>query len=82
MRIAWRTVGAIGKRVAAEAQRERDLLAGLRRIGIDEISRAPRGAIEPGGMRGPPPVSCPEEPGELQIAAAIVTTSRPPAKWN
>jgi transposase len=38
MRIAWRTVGSICERVAAEAQREIDLLAGLRRIGIDEIS--------------------------------------------
>ena len=38
MRIAWRTVGAICQRVADEAQREVDLLAGLKRIGIDEIS--------------------------------------------
>ena len=38
MRIAWRTVGAICSRVAAEAGRDVDLLAGLRRIGIDEIS--------------------------------------------
>jgi transposase len=38
MRVAWRTVGAICRRVAAEAGREVDLLAGLRRIGIDEIS--------------------------------------------
>lgn len=38
MRTSWRTVGRICERVAAEAQRERDLLAGLRRIGIDEIS--------------------------------------------
>jgi transposase len=38
MRIAWRTVGAICERVAGDAQREVDLLAGLRRIGIDEIS--------------------------------------------
>jgi len=38
MRVAWRTVGAIIERVAAEAQREVDLLDGLRRIGIDEIS--------------------------------------------
>lgn len=38
MRVAWRTVGAICARVAAEAGREVDLLAGLRRIGIDEIS--------------------------------------------
>jgi transposase len=38
MRIAWRSVGRICERVAAEAGREVDLLAGLRRIGIDEIS--------------------------------------------
>ncbi len=38
MRIAWRTVDEICERVCAEAQRDVDLLAGLRRIGIDEIS--------------------------------------------
>lgn len=38
MRIAWRTVGAICERVCDEAQHEVDLLDGLRRIGIDEIS--------------------------------------------
>jgi transposase len=38
MRVAWRTVGAICERVCDEAQREVDLLDGLRRIGIDEIS--------------------------------------------
>jgi transposase len=38
MRIAWRTVGRVCERVAAEAQRGVDLLADLRRIGIDEIS--------------------------------------------
>jgi transposase len=38
MRVAWRTVGAICERVCEEAQRDVDLLAGLRRIGIDEIS--------------------------------------------
>lgn len=38
MRVAWRTVGGICERVCAEAVREVDLLAGLRRIGIDEIS--------------------------------------------
>jgi len=38
MRVAWRTVGAILERVAAEAVRDVDLLDGLRRIGIDEIS--------------------------------------------
>ena len=38
MRISWRSVGRICERVAAEAGREADLLAGLRRIGIDEIA--------------------------------------------
>jgi len=38
MRIAWRTVGGICERACAEAKRQVDLLAGLRRIGIDEIS--------------------------------------------
>jgi transposase len=38
MRIAWRTVGGICERVADEAAREVDLLANLKRVGIDEIS--------------------------------------------
>ena len=38
MRVAWRTVGAICERVCDDARREIDLLDGLRRIGIDEIS--------------------------------------------
>ncbi len=38
MRVAWRTVGWICERVMAEARAQRDLLAGLRRIGFDEIS--------------------------------------------
>ena len=38
MRIAWRTVGAIITRVWADTAGEVDALAGLRRIGIDEIS--------------------------------------------
>lgn len=38
MRIAWRTVGAICARVAADAEVAVDRLAGLKRIGIDEIS--------------------------------------------
>jgi len=38
MRISWRSVGAICERVAAVAGRDADLLAGLKRIGIDEIS--------------------------------------------
>ena len=38
MRIAWRTVGRICERVAAEGKAGRDLLAGLNAIGFDEIS--------------------------------------------
>lgn len=38
MRIAWRTVGAIVTRVSADIDARVDRLAGLRRIGIDEIS--------------------------------------------
>ncbi|MCA1680168.1 MAG: ISL3 family transposase [Actinobacteria bacterium] len=38
MRIAWRTVGWICERAMAEQGAKRDLLAGLRRIGFDEIS--------------------------------------------
>jgi transposase len=38
MRIAWRTVGAMVARVWADTAGQVDLLAGLRRIGIDEIS--------------------------------------------
>jgi transposase len=38
MRIAWRTVGWICERVMAEQRAGRDLFAGLKRIGVDEIS--------------------------------------------
>ncbi len=38
MRIAWRTVGAIITRVWADVEKIHDRFAGLRRIGIDEIS--------------------------------------------
>jgi transposase len=38
MRTTWRTVGWICRRVAAEARAQRDLCAGLKRIGVDEIS--------------------------------------------
>src|SRR5450755_1983484 len=38
MRISWRTVGHIIARVSGEAEAATDRLAGLRRIGIDEIS--------------------------------------------
>jgi transposase len=38
MRVAWRTVGAIVARVAADAQARVDRWADLHRIGIDEIS--------------------------------------------
>jgi transposase len=38
MRVAWRTVGGVVTRVWADVEAGTDLLAGLRRIGIDEIS--------------------------------------------
>jgi len=38
MRIAWRTVGSIIARVWSDVEAGTDRLAGLRRIGIDEIS--------------------------------------------
>jgi transposase len=38
MRISWRTAGTIIARVATDAEAACDRLAGLRRIGIDEIS--------------------------------------------
>lgn len=38
LRIAWRTVGRIVESVGAEARSRVDLLGGLRRIGIDELS--------------------------------------------
>lgn len=38
VRVAWRTIGGIIGRVATEAEAAMDRLAGLRRIGIDEIS--------------------------------------------
>lgn len=38
MRIAWRSVGSIITRVWADVESQHDRLAGLRRIGIDEIS--------------------------------------------
>jgi len=38
MRIAWRTVGSIIARVWADVEALHDRFAGLRRLGIDEIS--------------------------------------------
>lgn len=38
MRIAWRTVGKVVARVWADTEAQVDLLDGLRRIGVDEIS--------------------------------------------
>jgi transposase len=38
LRVAWETVGRIVARVAVDAEQAADRLAGLRRIGIDEIS--------------------------------------------
>jgi transposase len=38
MRVSWRTVGAIVARVWADGERRQDRLAGVRRLGIDEVS--------------------------------------------
>lgn len=38
LRVAWRTVGSIVERVSTDRAKEVDRFAGLRRIGIDEIS--------------------------------------------
>jgi len=38
MRVSWRTVGSMIERVSAEKLAQRDQLAGLTRIGIDEIA--------------------------------------------
>src|SRR4029453_205761 len=38
LRVAWATVGRIVTRVVADAEQATDRLAGLRRIGIDEVS--------------------------------------------
>lgn len=38
MRVAWRTVGAVITRVWAEVEGRTDLMAGLSKIGIDEVS--------------------------------------------
>jgi transposase len=56
LRIAWATVGTIVARVVDEARAAVDPFDGLRRIGIDEVGCAPRGAVCPCGMRDPPPV--------------------------
>jgi transposase len=38
LRVAWRTVGRVCTRVAAEQASHVDRFAGLRRIGVDEIA--------------------------------------------
>jgi transposase len=38
LRVAWRTVGSIITRVVGDIDSQVDRLAGLRRIGIDEVS--------------------------------------------
>ena len=53
LRVGWHTIGPIVARVVAD-QLDAERLAGLVLIGVDEISCAPRGANEPGWVRGPP----------------------------
>ena len=52
MRVAWRAVGAICERVVVEAQREVDLLDGLKRIG-DRRDQPPQGPPLPDCRRRP-----------------------------
>ncbi len=66
LRIGWDTVGRIVQRVVADHLDERRL-TGLVTIGVDEISCAPRGAINPGGMRGP---TAGRRDGRLKLGAA------------
>ena len=66
LRIAWDTVGRIVERVVAEHLDERRL-DGLVAIVVDEISCAPRGANEPGWVRGPP---AGRRNGRLKLGAA------------
>jgi transposase len=48
LRIGWHTIGPLVQRVVADHLDERRL-EGLVTIGVDEISCAPRGAMQPGG---------------------------------
>ena len=69
MRTSWRSVGAICERVAQEVGRDLDLLAGLRRIGIDEIShrKGHHGLLDLGRCRSTTtPGRRPRRPGEGQ----------------
>jgi len=51
LRVAWRTVGRIVTRVMAAAGAGLDRYAGLRRIGIDEISHRQGPALSHRGRR-------------------------------
>jgi transposase len=53
LRVGWRTVGAIVERVVSD-HLDSARLEALVCIGVDEISCAPRGANQPGWVRGPP----------------------------
>ena len=93
MRVAWRSVGQILERVAAEARLQVDLLDGLRRIGMDE-DQPPQGPAVPDG-RGrsshrPLPVGrsrprSPDRPGVLQtrsVKNAARTWRGSPRTWR
>jgi transposase len=57
LRIAWESVGKIVERVVADHLDE-GRLDGLVLLGVDEVSCAPRGAIQPWWVRGPPSGRC------------------------
>jgi transposase len=50
LHVAWRSVGRIVTRVSAEASAAQDRFAGLRRLGVDEISYT-RPPLPVGGRR-------------------------------
>jgi transposase len=66
LRVGWHTIGPIVARVVADHLDERRL-EGLVAIGVDEISCAPRGANQPGWVRGPP---AGRRNGRLKLGAA------------
>jgi len=82
MRVAWRAVGAICDRVCDDARREFDLLHGLHRIGIDEIShrkgqRYLTVVVDHDTGTGSPQPS--RAPGSMWISVSSPGRGRPPA---
>lgn len=78
MRIAWRTVGSIITRVWADVDARCDRLAGLRRIGIDELQEGPQ--VLDGRSRPRHPPAGVGRPGTHQRhSAGVLRPARPRA---